>query len=111
MKISSYSLRKIIPITSIILGVSFVVLGILVIVPSESIGVTELVIFGASILISGPWFLLGRFGLRTIKIEEKVFHELGEEGVEELRANHQVFNWRNISKKNTQPVAGGDAAR
>ena len=81
------------------------------IILSESIGVTELIICGTSIVISGPWFLLGRFGLRTIKIEEKVYQEFGEEGVKELRENNQVFSWRGISKKNTQQAAGGDAVR
>jgi len=108
---NTYSLRKIIPITSYLLGFAFILLGIFVILLSESVEVTEVLIFCTCILSSGPWFLLGRLGLRTIKIEENVFQEYGEIGVKELRENHQAFSWKSFLKKNTQQVDGSDVDR
>ena len=93
------------------MGIVFVICGVAVLYYAKEPGTTEFLICGRAILISLPWFLIGRLGMRTINIEEKVFNEFGEEGVKELRENHQAFNWRNIKKKNTQQVAGGDATR
>jgi uncharacterized membrane protein (DUF441 family) len=91
MKNSIYSIRKSIPITGITVGLVFVFIGVLVLVVSENIGVSEMIISVASVLLSGPWFFLSWLGLRTINIEEKIFQKYGEEGVKKLRKNNQEF--------------------
>ena len=69
------------------------------------------IIVAVGSLIPGYLFyFLGTTSLRLIEFEEEIFEKYGEKGLQELRQNSQVFNWRK-PKKNTQPVAGGDTAR